>query len=253
MLKWLPALVIVLLGFAFVVARQDQYAAGNCPRWYVLFLYSLFRWPNGTGAWALILTLLAIADQSEQTKKAAEAARDSAEAQMDADRAWILVSVHGQPNAPLTKQIRDGIAPSVELQVEVAGHTPARIISEKYRCHIVPATPSGPELDPTPTYPPGVESIKDPVVLAPGNKSPRNVRLESSSQTMELAASVTEGRSIWCAYGRIEYEDAFKREGITQFCAIFYPVGRLVESIDGRVFDPGVFHIGGPKGYNGNT
>jgi hypothetical protein len=35
--------------------------------------YGFFRWPNGTTAWAIILTLLAIAEQTTQTARAAQA------------------------------------------------------------------------------------------------------------------------------------------------------------------------------------
>jgi len=37
--------------------------------------YGFFRWPNGTTAWAIILTLIAIAEQTRETRKAAEATR----------------------------------------------------------------------------------------------------------------------------------------------------------------------------------
>jgi hypothetical protein len=99
MLKYLAALVVVF-GLAFVVARQDQHGAdqaaqthkaavatppneqhpkenienptGDSPRWYVLYLYSLFRWPSGTTTWAVILTLLAVAEQTAQTRRSVE-------------------------------------------------------------------------------------------------------------------------------------------------------------------------------------
>ncbi|MGD0570497.1 MAG: hypothetical protein ABSA78_19000 [Candidatus Sulfotelmatobacter sp.] len=103
MLKYIAALVVIF-GMAFVVARQDQRAAdqaaqkaaerheapianpnekhpdknienpsGNGPRWYVLCFYGLFRWPNGTTTLAIVLTLLAIAEQSKETARAAKA------------------------------------------------------------------------------------------------------------------------------------------------------------------------------------
>ena len=110
MLKYLAALIVVL-GMAFIVARQDQHAAdqaaqkaaelhkatpptkpdeqhpqenvenpaGDSPRWYILCLYGLFRWPNGTTTWAIILTLLALSEQTQQTRKAAEASAKQAE------------------------------------------------------------------------------------------------------------------------------------------------------------------------------
>lgn len=43
--------------------RQD--AEQQTPRW-----YSFFRWPNGVTTWAIILTLLAISEQSRETRRA---------------------------------------------------------------------------------------------------------------------------------------------------------------------------------------
>jgi hypothetical protein len=41
----------------------------NTPFW-----YSFFTWPEGATGWAILLTLFAIAEQTQQTRKAAEAA-----------------------------------------------------------------------------------------------------------------------------------------------------------------------------------
>ncbi|SRR6266536_328471 len=76
--------------------------------------YGFFRWPNGTTTWAIILTLLAIAEQTKETAKAAKSAQESAKATRDsiphqekaakaaflnaqavinAERPWIVVEV----------------------------------------------------------------------------------------------------------------------------------------------------------------
>ena len=68
------------------------------PRW-LLVAYQVFGWPNGITVWALFFTLLALADQTAQTKKAANAAKDGANAALKqadhmvaSERAWILLS-----------------------------------------------------------------------------------------------------------------------------------------------------------------
>jgi hypothetical protein len=108
MRKYLVGLIIVLL-LGFVVARQDRRAAdqsaqkstrshettntaaankqhpqenigdpgGNGPRWYWLCFGDLFRWPNGTETWAMILTLLAIAEQSNESRKSTKIASEA--------------------------------------------------------------------------------------------------------------------------------------------------------------------------------
>ena len=99
--------VVAVLGMAFFVASQDERAARDCadkaaqltkgafpaisdkehsqeniedterylPRW-----YGIFRWPTGTTTWAMILTLLAISEQTQQSRKAAQASAVSAKA-----------------------------------------------------------------------------------------------------------------------------------------------------------------------------
>lgn len=109
MLKYLVILV-VFLGFAFVIARHDEDAAlksaqepasqGNpsvagvpdkdhpqdhkndtawdSPSGHIF--HSAFMWPEGITVWAIILTLLAIAEQTKHTAKAAQATAKSADA-----------------------------------------------------------------------------------------------------------------------------------------------------------------------------
>ena len=74
-------------------------AERNTPGW-----YGFFRWPNGTTTWAIILTLIAIAEQAGESAKATRAVRDSlphqeqaakaasrnAEALINAERAWVI-------------------------------------------------------------------------------------------------------------------------------------------------------------------
>jgi hypothetical protein len=54
--------------------------------------YRLFGWPEGITAWAILLTLLAIAEQTVETRNAAQAARDSIRLQESAMEQWIEVT-----------------------------------------------------------------------------------------------------------------------------------------------------------------
>ena len=51
--------------------KGAENAARHLPRW-----YRMFGWPEGITTWAILLTLLAIAEQTEATRKSAEAALD---------------------------------------------------------------------------------------------------------------------------------------------------------------------------------
>jgi hypothetical protein len=52
-------------------------AERNAPSW-----YGFFRWPNGTTVWAIILTLLAIAEQTKETRRATNSQRDKDRARL---------------------------------------------------------------------------------------------------------------------------------------------------------------------------
>jgi hypothetical protein len=55
--------------------KGAENAARHEPRW-----YRLFGWPEGITTWAILLTLLALAEQTSQTRRAADAAAESANA-----------------------------------------------------------------------------------------------------------------------------------------------------------------------------
>jgi hypothetical protein len=73
--------------------------------------YGFFSWPDGVTAWAIILTLLAIAEQTKQTKKAAEAALASATAANA--QIQVMQSQAGQMEAQ-TKILGDSVAAARE-------------------------------------------------------------------------------------------------------------------------------------------
>ncbi|MGA2960441.1 MAG: hypothetical protein ABSD96_02125 [Candidatus Korobacteraceae bacterium] len=115
------AIFFVVISFAAVIARQDQRTAAdaaqksahlnagtvsaktdenhpqqniensdwNRPCWYVFV--TLFRWPNSTAVWVVFLTLMAIAEQTKETAKAAEAALLNAKALIASERPWLVV------------------------------------------------------------------------------------------------------------------------------------------------------------------
>jgi hypothetical protein len=106
MLKYLAGLVLIL-GMAAFVARQDERAAEQHAQkaaqhhettsaaksdeqhsdsdiskteWDTPSWYGFFRWPNGSTALAILLTLMAIAEQTKQTTRAAKGTEDAVKA-----------------------------------------------------------------------------------------------------------------------------------------------------------------------------
>jgi hypothetical protein len=190
----------------------------------------------------------------ERQTKAAEAA---AKAQMDADRAWVLASVAGQPEEPLTGNLMKGVIPGIVWEIQIVGNTPARIVRKEFRCRIVDPTPDmvfKPMLEPIPVYLPDPNFAEGRIVSPPGEKQLFMVSVEPTTSLVDRLVPVVMGNAFLCSYGRVEYEDAFKRKGVTQFCAVYRPpIGGVMKTPDGTVLNPPGFRIDGPDGYNYNT
>ena len=74
--SWKYAIVVgCILTFSVYVSLQIHSPNQQFPGW-----YRLFTWPEGITTWAIILTLLAIAEQTAYTARAAEGSQASAEA-----------------------------------------------------------------------------------------------------------------------------------------------------------------------------
>lgn len=87
------------------------------PQNYLPWWYVLVAWPEGITVWAIIFTLIVIAKQTSETRKAAEAALLNAQTVINAERAWIAIRVESPgPN-------------SFQFKAVNVGNTPAKIIS----------------------------------------------------------------------------------------------------------------------------
>ncbi len=169
MLKYLGGLVLVL-GLAFVVARHNEYATlqsaqesadknkpavaveanKNHPRenpkqsaWDSpsgRIFRAAFGWPEGVTVWAIILTLMAIAEQTGQTARAAKATRDAAIATKESVAAFvasqgpqIIVTAHGNPTSDLL-----GEPSRIEMKLENQGPTIARNLAYEWWIEVQP-------------------------------------------------------------------------------------------------------------------
>jgi hypothetical protein len=228
----------------------DLIAANNLPN---LLLFVV-------GVAGTIIAVRTLKKIERQTK----AAEVSSKAQMDADRGWVLASVSGQPLEPMTKHLMEkGVHPGIVWKLQIFGNTPVRIIRTDFRCRIVDTDPdvaSRPGLAREPVYFPN-NTPEGRVVYPPGDTPMHfSISLENlvdPQPNVTLVDRLTQlpiGAGFLVSYGRVEYEDAFKRKGVTQFCAIYRPHrGGVITSPDGTVLNPVGFHIDGPAGYNFNT
>lgn len=116
------AAIVLLIGMTVFVAFQDEHAAqdgatqsanadksvpltkdeaghtkgnvGNAER-HAPSWYGFFRWPDGTTVWAIIMTLLAIAEQTRQTRRSAEATEKTLRHMQEASIQWVELEPDG--------------------------------------------------------------------------------------------------------------------------------------------------------------
>ena len=289
-----PIAVIVVLGCSVFVAHKDQKtrdqyeekceqlnarpgtpathnencdkgaenAARHLPRW-----YRIFGWPEGITTWAILLTLLAVGEQTGHTRVAAEATRESAQAALlnaqaviNAERAWIAVRVvpefdpipgaHetvGEHNQRVLKSVlanKEGQQTFV-ISCLNQGRTPARIIGGSFTHRYidlpdnlpVPANYSGPIFLPDPT----LIATGDSFRVHPGFKP--EFMLERDKKQVSVGFS----GEFLIFYGRIIYEDVFalpdgsKSVHETRWCFAY------------RASEEKPFVACGPPEYNGHT
>jgi len=313
MLKYL-AIFAVIFTLAVYIARQDQLAATesaqktahldqsaipakadekqpqeNVPktRWHTpSWLIGFFRWPNGTTTWAVILTLMAIAEQTKETAKAAKAAEKSAKATEDsiphqekaaeaallnaqavinAERAWITVTPHiGSPkfypmrekNAPVPEDLVD-VLPIAHLfagKLVNVGKTPAKIEAAAIRYVRTPIHPS--KWNASHDYGDIVENV---LFAFPNEVNTITAELSpTATMTQAQIEAVQNGNEFLYAFGIVKYRDVYGNPHETRFGYLYQVQDRHLVMKDNGVIETirtgeARFRTGGPPEYNGHT
>ncbi|MGA2992689.1 MAG: hypothetical protein ABSD88_19645 [Candidatus Korobacteraceae bacterium] len=102
-------------------AENKENPQRHLPRW-----HRFFSWPEGITAWAIFLTLMAIAEQTKQTAKAAKAAQDSANAAYGSVR---FAEAQWELTREKERARLDVDARHTTLDVEVAGDDLVHLIA----------------------------------------------------------------------------------------------------------------------------
>jgi len=138
-------------------------------------------WPwHDIVAWVADLVLAVVATVGvfialatlRKLERQTKASEDSARAQMNADRAWVMASVAGNPAEPLVENLANGIHPGIVWRLQIFGNTPAKITRAQIRCRIVGCDPDmvfRPQFEPNPVYRPDQDQVEEKVVLPPGH------------------------------------------------------------------------------------
>lgn len=199
------------------------------------------------------ITCGVIAWQSWETRRAAEAVRNS-------ERAWILV----EKISPNNKEIKGDTIPVFGYRFKVFGKTPAKIVEVAFRYRIVQSRQRGnlkePDLPIPPEYgkSPEIDTIPDiGSVLPPLREFDVAVILESANLSWTEYGLITSREKFICSYGFVKYIDAFDRTKIreTRFCYVYdAKLGGILKSeVTGEELSPDDFRVGGPPEYNDAT
>lgn len=192
-------------------------------------------------------------------------AKVSADALINAERAWILVEGVSPPKELYSFDPHELQVMVFVYNFKVWGHTPTQMVESAIRFHLVPArTPadgkrSEPDLPEVPDYRATVKSHEIPemgMVLPPGKPVSARVMLESNRISLPDFQEIKNREKFLCTYGILKYRDAFDRSSIreTRFCYVYdIAVGLVLTDIDRKKIDPDAFRVGGPPGYNGVT
>ena len=235
MLKSFVAGIVVIVGLAVFIAVKDERAAQkiaqhtaylnkgaasavtdenhpqeNVENWDSIGWSGFFRWPNGTAAWAIILTLLAVAWQSIETQKSAKAAARGIELQEGSQRAWVVIR----------SGMEDGYTPSPHEEprfswtIKNYGKTPAQILETQCRYELIETkTFVASELPNPPDYP--LPIPLNGAILVPKDPMYHFALLEDRRDRVRVLQSLDdrhiwalEGETLWLlAYGYVKYRD----------------------------------------------
>lgn len=174
-------------------------AEGNFPSW-----YGIFVWPGGIETLAILLTLLAVAEQSHQMRRAADAAFIQIRQVAMRERGWLSVEA-GQIEVDDPAIMKWRVKTSIEIRNSGSGKAFVRRsgwnfveVAEKDR------------------VPPAKIPLAIPGNIVNGESTVRiPLRLDDLIEINTLAAAIESDAKVFRLYGFIEYEVAgliFRKE-----------------------------------------
>jgi hypothetical protein len=224
--------------------------ANNCkdeaersfPRW-----YRLFSWPEGITTWAVLLTLIVVAEQTRETSRSAEEAKNAAvaaargvDATINAERAWIIATIENAPKwIPEANRLEFMVIAPIFRNY---GRTPGRITRARARVHYLAESE---ELPPEPVYEAenwymfrfDGEAVLPPISVA---IQPLQIKLDGLT-----FPNVVQGKLRLFVYWQIDYRDVFGYCWYDRACYEFHVPGGFDTLKEG-------FYVSGgaPKSYN---
>jgi hypothetical protein len=245
MLKYIVALTILLIMCAYVSGQYKQDAEnatneaqppvqeaqsttnyeqsksndGNskrhAPGW-----YSLFVWPDGITVWALMLTLVVIAEQTSETRRSADAAKTAAQAANESskalilsERAWLVI----EPVSGVKLDEYDCLT-IWSWKITNIGKTPARLVETSAVC--AKYTRWSDAFESVPNYE-GIRSLNKRM-LAPNDFVTINVISYDGGMDWNDSENTRPGTRLYIvACGYVKYLNSFGDVCESRFCSDF--------------------------------
>jgi hypothetical protein len=170
-------------------------------------------------ALAATLTLVAIKEQTKATATAADAARKSADALIDIERPWVLITVERPDYRYIKMDGEDTLRYTGGWRMRNFGRTPARIthLAGTFECleelSFLPKTPvylHAPEIDVQILAPTGNQTEDEGLSVT--------IPYTDEKLPEGLWTELKAGKKKLVFYGFVAYEDPFGRKHETRFC-----------------------------------
>jgi hypothetical protein len=194
---------------------RDAIAPTTWSNWVLAFIGFLGTSAAGITLYYLYQQIKLLRDQTEATKVAAIAAKDSADALIASERAWIMTDLYwsadtkGLPNPTQLKVVESGndsLTLDVCLICKNDGRTPAWILEKNIGCAIVETLPEKPNFD------------FDPF-LSHFSLGPEPVTVGGETKlraTVECEGRLGSGKTL-IVFGYVSYRDAFHPSRVSRF------------------------------------
>lgn len=218
-------------------------------------------WPNWALVFIGVIASVVGIGTVKATRRAAEAAKNSADALMDSERSWLLVHTTGQPEPHWPHMVKDGYIPGIRIRFKVFGKTPIHLKEVGVKICFVPRIPETyppqPELPPVADYgdiPADAACVGQNGTLPPDAFLDIHRNVDKGSLSSERIASVVRREQMMCALGSLKYTDNFGRQKETRVCYVHDFESEVPDIIGGEeVFAPAGFRKAGTEAYNKAT
>jgi len=203
--KYKPACQSDVAAIPFL-GPQTPSSANECadPKKYLPWWYELIAWPEGIQNWAIVATGLLIAWQSYETRKSAQAARDSIDLSRDTAkrqlRAYMCIG-KVRLNVTPDKQLK------AQIHIENSGQSPAYEV-RTWALPVIREHPLNAPLDP-----PKVDALKGVSVIGPKGEQ---IMVTKPLKVIQWGPLHTAHHAIY-VHGECAYRDIFGDGYILKF------------------------------------